>query len=277
MGNWYDGIPAGALSFAGGIAGGLIQANAQRQANKANYNAQKEFYQNSMLWRKQDAERAGINPIYALGAGSANFSPSFTAGTDFLSGAINSGINAYQQQKQLKLQQNYQQQLIEESKAKEMLYIAQASKELQKNTSSTKTTNKDIRNGGIVKTAEPNYVVAKTGKREFVQTTDNQELQERVNQGFITPIYHTMLGSFAEADEVAAEINEKREIKDEKGNVVKLNDDEFALPDFNKKYGKYGIYIFKGKDNIIRKIANHTNPITILQRITTSSWKSFWD
>lgn len=78
----------GSLLFAGGssLLGGLgnwINGNqnrkAQSQANSLNYAAQKEFYQNSVNWRVADSKRAGVNPIYGLGADSASFSPSFQA------------------------------------------------------------------------------------------------------------------------------------------------------------------------------------------------------
>ena len=83
----------------------------QQLVNKQNYEAQKEFYQNSIQWRKQDALNAGINPIYALGASSANFSPSFQASfdnalkdptADNINNAIAMGISAYQATQQAK-------------------------------------------------------------------------------------------------------------------------------------------------------------------------------
>lgn len=53
----------------------------QEAANAANLTAQKEFAQNSILWRRNDARNAGINPIYALSANGASFTPSFTSST----------------------------------------------------------------------------------------------------------------------------------------------------------------------------------------------------
>lgn len=78
----------GSLLFAGGSAllGGLgnwfsakENRKAQSSANISNYNAQRDFYQNSVSWRVADSKRAGVNPIYGLGADSASFSPSFQA------------------------------------------------------------------------------------------------------------------------------------------------------------------------------------------------------
>lgn len=78
----------GSLLFAGGSAllngignwlNGKDNRKSQQSANMQNYQAQKEFYQNSVSWRVADSRRAGVNPLYGLGADSANFSPSFQA------------------------------------------------------------------------------------------------------------------------------------------------------------------------------------------------------
>lgn len=78
----------GSLIFAGGSAllggignwlNGKANRKAQQSANTQNYNAQKDFYQNSVRWRVADSRAAGVNPIYGLGADSASFSPSFQA------------------------------------------------------------------------------------------------------------------------------------------------------------------------------------------------------
>ncbi len=90
----------GSLLFAGGSAllGGIgswfnakENRKAQSNANKSNYQAQKEFYQNSVGWRVADSKRAGVNPIYGLGADSASFSPSFqSVGNSGIGDALNS-------------------------------------------------------------------------------------------------------------------------------------------------------------------------------------------
>lgn len=90
----------GSLLFAGGSSllgalGNWFNANenrkAQKSANKANYEAQKEFYQNSVGWRVADSKRSGVNPIYGLGADSSSFSPSFqAAGNSGIGDALNS-------------------------------------------------------------------------------------------------------------------------------------------------------------------------------------------
>lgn len=94
----------GSLLFAGGSSllsglGSWFSAKQNRKAhssaNSANYNAQKEFYQNSVRWRVNDARAAGVNPIYGLGADSAGFSPSFQpVGNSGLGDALNSAGQA---------------------------------------------------------------------------------------------------------------------------------------------------------------------------------------
>lgn len=67
------------------IAAGAALYNAykgeesQQDANLANYNAQKEFAQQGIGWKVQDAKAAGLHPLYALGGSGATFSPSFRA------------------------------------------------------------------------------------------------------------------------------------------------------------------------------------------------------
>lgn len=67
----FGGIAAGI----GSVAGGLIGAHNARNMWQRNYNAQKEFAQNGIRWKVEDAKRAGIHPLYALGASTRSFSP----------------------------------------------------------------------------------------------------------------------------------------------------------------------------------------------------------
>lgn len=79
------------LSGLGSWLNGRENRKAQQRANTQNYNAQKEFYQNSVRWRVADSLAAGVNPLYGLGADSASFSPSFQSAADTGTGdALNS-------------------------------------------------------------------------------------------------------------------------------------------------------------------------------------------
>lgn len=53
-----------------------------RQQSQENTAAQKEFAQNGIRWRVEDAKAAGIHPLYALGAQTSSFSP-VSVGSNF--------------------------------------------------------------------------------------------------------------------------------------------------------------------------------------------------
>ena len=65
------------VSAVGSIAGGILGANSAQNVASMNYEAQKEFAQNGIRWKVEDAKRAGIHPLYALGASTQGYSPSF--------------------------------------------------------------------------------------------------------------------------------------------------------------------------------------------------------
>lgn len=72
-----DLISAG-TKLIGGIMGRNDAKDAQQRADYAaaqNIALQKEFAQHGIQWRVDDAKRAGIHPIYALGSAGASFSP----------------------------------------------------------------------------------------------------------------------------------------------------------------------------------------------------------
>lgn len=80
------------LGAASSLAGGLLSAKSQKDANKAaEANAlrqealQKEFAQSGIQWKVQDAEKAGVHPLFALGANTTSYQPTSVGGgaTDF--------------------------------------------------------------------------------------------------------------------------------------------------------------------------------------------------
>lgn len=64
------------VSAVGSIAGGILGANSAQNVASMNYEAQKEFAQNGIRWKVEDAKRAGIHPLYALGASTQGYFPS---------------------------------------------------------------------------------------------------------------------------------------------------------------------------------------------------------
>lgn len=79
------------ISAGANLIGGFMNkgsADAAREASERaaanNIAMQREFAQSGIQWRVEDAKKAGIHPIYALGSGGASFSPvsqNFTADT----------------------------------------------------------------------------------------------------------------------------------------------------------------------------------------------------
>lgn len=85
-------IVGSAIGAAGSLFGGAIsdkrnQAYADQMWQK-NYNAQKEFAQNSIQWRVQDAKKAGIHPLYAMGQ-----TPGYTPSDSSYSSAYGEGVS----------------------------------------------------------------------------------------------------------------------------------------------------------------------------------------
>lgn len=71
-----------ALSAGANLIGGMINSSNVRDANRANAEAaqrniklQKTFAQEGIQWKVEDARKAGIHPLYALGAQTNSFSP----------------------------------------------------------------------------------------------------------------------------------------------------------------------------------------------------------
>jgi len=73
-----SGLLGSVISGVGSLFGGKKSKEAADNAAMANYLAQKEFAQNGIRWKVEDAKAAGLHPLFALGGSGATFSPSFT-------------------------------------------------------------------------------------------------------------------------------------------------------------------------------------------------------
>lgn len=83
--SWTAALPA----IGQGVGAIVDKIFGNKSADKA-YQQQKEFAQSGIQWRVEDAKKAGIHPLYALGAQTHSFSPT-TVGTDFASVGANLG------------------------------------------------------------------------------------------------------------------------------------------------------------------------------------------
>lgn len=66
----------GSLVGAGAsLAGGMMNATASKTIAREQMKQQKEFAQNGIQWRVEDAKKAGLHPLYAIGAQGASYTP----------------------------------------------------------------------------------------------------------------------------------------------------------------------------------------------------------
>ena len=78
MGFWDLG--AGDLLSAGAsVAGGIIGDKGADRRNRQNIALQKEFAQHGIRWKVEDAKKAGLHPLYALGGSVSTYSPTISA------------------------------------------------------------------------------------------------------------------------------------------------------------------------------------------------------
>lgn len=74
-------IAGGLTGFAGDLYQGHLNRKHDKAVNAQNAELQRQFAQMGITWRVQDAQRAGIHPLAALGASGASASPSYQIGS----------------------------------------------------------------------------------------------------------------------------------------------------------------------------------------------------
>lgn len=65
------------ISAGASLLGSALGAGASKDASEMNAAAQKEFAQHGIRWKVEDAKQAGVHPLYALGANTHSFAPSY--------------------------------------------------------------------------------------------------------------------------------------------------------------------------------------------------------
>lgn len=66
----------GSLLGAGSsLVGGMINATTSKSIAREQMAMQREFAQNGIQWRVEDAKKAGLHPLYAIGASGASYTP----------------------------------------------------------------------------------------------------------------------------------------------------------------------------------------------------------
>lgn len=126
--DWWNAVGAG-ISGLFGIGQSLMNqssADNDRALAAQQYNHQKEFAQNSIQWRVNDAKKAGIHPLYALGSQGISYAPSsFSSMPDTslsdAGNAVGGAVASLAGQKQAKeLHELQKASLIEDVRAKRL-------------------------------------------------------------------------------------------------------------------------------------------------------------
>lgn len=84
----------GALIGAGAsLLGGILGNKSQEEANEKNAAMQREFAQNSIQWKAADAKKAGIHPLYGIGAQTITPQASYVGDTSLPNALAQTGQN----------------------------------------------------------------------------------------------------------------------------------------------------------------------------------------
>lgn len=81
MADWLGSIAGGLLEGAFGLAGGAMNSQAIKEANRNSLAYSDYFNKNKIQMAVADAKKAGISPYAALGSATGAMSPTFTANT----------------------------------------------------------------------------------------------------------------------------------------------------------------------------------------------------
>lgn len=86
-------IASAAIGAGSSLLGGMFNRKSTKEANEANAALQREFAQNGIQWKVEDARKAGVHPIYALGAQTMSAAPSYVGDTSMGSAIAEAGQN----------------------------------------------------------------------------------------------------------------------------------------------------------------------------------------
>ncbi|UPW41890.1 DNA pilot protein [Dipodfec virus RodF1_85] len=75
MGFDLGSIAGAAISGGASLVGGMMNATMSKTIAREQMRQQKEFAQNGIQWRVEDAKKAGLHPLYAIGAQGASYTP----------------------------------------------------------------------------------------------------------------------------------------------------------------------------------------------------------
>jgi hypothetical protein len=111
------------------ILGGVMSDRSTANQNAQNVAYQKEFAQKGVQWKVEDAKKAGLHPLYALGANTTSFSPVPVTGSatgDAIARGASNVVKSMSQAKMNKLQTDLVEAQIQESRSRSIAALAQA-------------------------------------------------------------------------------------------------------------------------------------------------------
>ena len=111
------------------ILGGVMSDRSTGRQNVQNVANQKEFAQKGVQWKVEDAKKAGLHPLYALGANTTSFSPVPVTGSatgDAIARGASNVVKNMSQAKMNKLQTDLVEAQIQESRSRSIAALAQA-------------------------------------------------------------------------------------------------------------------------------------------------------
>lgn len=217
--SFWNAIGAG-ISGAFGIGQSFINqssADKDRALAAKQYDHQKEFAQNSIQWRVNDAKKAGIHPLYALGSQGISYAPSsFSSMPDTslsdVGQAVGSAVSSFAGQKQAKELHELQKasmiedirgkQLANELSSKQLMNMGQTgashSTLLQSNlagqsspvteSGAIKTTSKGMVGGIDLGSVIPNITLTETASGDLIPYPAGQVAGESYSEGNVNKV-----------------------------------------------------------------------------------------
>lgn len=209
-------VIGGAISGISGLIGGFMDSHnaSQNRAHQEkmwqkNYDAQKEFYQNSIQWRVQDANRAGIHPLYALGGQGANYTPTSTYDSD--SSSIGQSVAHAGAQMGIAISEATLRKELAEARGKEMDNYQKALSIAQKEMGQTDNILASISKGfdslASIKKAEWQTKENLSPATQFYKNNQHRGFAQGLDQNMLDPASEAMFGIGALPDVISSVVS----------------------------------------------------------------------
>lgn len=117
------------LQAGSSLLGGILSDRATARQTDKNIGMQTEFAKNAVQWKVEDAKKAGVHPLFALGANTTSFSPVPVTGSATGDAIARGGAaiaKSMSESKMKKLQTDLVEAQIQESRSRSIAALAQA-------------------------------------------------------------------------------------------------------------------------------------------------------